>query len=182
LKRGLLAVALLLAGSGLVVSAYSYDNLQGQTNLFTMGGIILGGEANQTYSVTVNLDGKYGAIVSGYVGSTGCCVEFALLDNASFSKWIADPSRNPGLPIVRLDSSVVTSQTTQGEFSFIVASNRELVLVFANGNFPHAADFKVHADLDLRYLSLDALYGIIAGAVLMALAAVIAILSMRKRS
>ncbi len=181
MKRRPFAVALLLVAGGLAVTVFSYGNLYGQTNLFTMGGIILGGEADQTYAATVSVDGKFGTAVSGYVGSTGCCVEFALLDNASFSQWLADPRGNPGLPIVHLDSSVVKSQTTQGEFSFKVASNRDLVLVFVNDQYPNTADFKVHANLDLQYVSLTSLYGISGGLVLMALGALLAILAMRKR-
>jgi hypothetical protein len=180
LRRGPFAVALLLAVGGLAVFAYSYDNVQEQTRLFTMGGIILGGEEHKAYNVTVNMDGGYAATVSGYVGAEGCCVEFALLDNSSFSKWIADPEGNPLLPIVHLDSTVVRSQTAQGEFSFKSTVQRDLVLVFVNDEYPATAGFKIHANLDIQYLSLTALYGIGGGSVLMALGVLVAVLSLKK--
>ena len=155
--------------------------MQVETNLFTMGGIILGGDANRTYYVPVSLDGKLGATVTGYVGSVGCCVEFALLDNSSFSKWMADPSGNLGLPILLVDSKVVASQTAKGEFSFNVNADKDVVLVFVNTDYPQPADFKVHANLDLHFVSVTELYGLVGGSALMAVGLLRIILSTRRR-
>jgi hypothetical protein len=182
MKRIPLAIALLLAAGGLAITANSYTQLQGRTNLFTEGGIVLGDKPYQTFYVKLNLIGKYGATMSGYVGSVGCCVEFAILDNTSFSKWVSDPARNVGLPIVHLNSSVVKSQTAQGEFSFKVDADKELVLAFVNDEYPGTVGFKTHANLDLRYLSLTALIEMTGGLAFIALGALVSGLCMRSAS
>ena len=163
-SRARLAVAGLLILMGLVVASYSYSQLQGQVVLFDRSSIQLNGISVGSYDTSsVDLDGKYDAKVTGWAGGLGCCVDFDLVNDTSWNSWEGNPGMRSAFSMVHLNSTVVSSQSIDGQFSFVPPASAGYQAVFVNDEFPNATDASVGANLTLRYDSTDALYATVAG-------------------
>lgn len=175
------AIALLiLAGS--VMTVYSYGGLHAQEVLFNRGDTKPGANDYVSVPIDVSLAGKTGVKVTGYVGSTACCVEFYLVNYTEWSAWIANPALRPGLAMLHVSSAVVKSQSAAGQFSFVPPASSVYNVVFVNDDYPNATSATVHANVILLYVSLDSVYAMAAGLALVALGIGLLGLELRARN
>jgi hypothetical protein len=149
---------------GLAVASYSYSQLRGQVVLFDRSSIQPNGISASSYDTSsVNLDGKYDAKVTGGVGGPGCCVDFYLVNDTSWNSWEGNPGMRSAFSMVHVNSTVVSSQSIDGQFSFVPPASAGYQVVFVNDDYPNVSNASVGANLTLHYDSIDALYAIVAG-------------------
>jgi hypothetical protein len=157
------AVAVLLIAAGAVVGAYSYTRLRGQDVLFEQDSIQLGGHSYWVYEMGIKLDGKFAPKVTGGVGSVGCCVDFYLVNYTSWNSWSTDEDSRSVLSTVHVNATAVSSQSIEGQFSFVPSASTSYSVVFVNDEYPDVNNANVHAAITLQYISVDSLYGLLAG-------------------
>jgi hypothetical protein len=178
------AVAVLLAVIGTVVAAYSYTQLQRQDVLFDQSSIQLDGQSYVGYEIAmyVNLNGKFAPRIIGGVGSVGCCVDFYLINDTSWNSWSTNQSLRSAVSTVHLNATAVSSQSTEGQFSFTPSASTGYSVVFVNDKYPSANNASVHAKISLQYVSLDSLYGLVAGLVMLGTAFVLLRVTTRRKA
>jgi hypothetical protein len=157
-----IAAAVLLALIGTIVAAYSYTQLRGQDVLFDQDSIQMDGYSYWGYSMGVNLDGRFAPRIIGGVGTVGCCVDFYLVNYTSWNSWSTNPESRSVLSTVHLNATAVSSQSAEGQFSFVPSASTYGV-VFVNDEYPSANNATVHATIILQYIFVDCLYGLVAG-------------------
>lgn len=180
-RAGLAAATILLA-AGLLTVAYSSTQLSGQAVLFDQSSVQIGSHSYAGQDIAVNLDGKYQPIIKGGVGSVGCCVDFYLVPAASWNDWSVNPGSRDALSTVHLNSTAVSSQSPQGQFSF-VPSSPGYSIVFLNDGYPNATGAQnVHATITLEYIPLASLYALLGGSVVAIIGFSLLLISLRRRA
>jgi hypothetical protein len=144
-----IGILLLTVGAGFL--AYSYTLPYGQIVLFDQNSIQLGTQTYVDFQVVVNIDGKYSPSVAGSVGSLGCCVDFYLVNDSSWNSWATNSSSRTAYSEVHLNSTEVSSQSAEGEFSFNVFNTTRYNIVFVNDAYPNASTARSHASIILQY-------------------------------
>ena len=178
-RKARLTVSILLVLIGLVVASYSYSQLQGNVVLFNRSSIQPNGVSYDSYDTTsVDLDGRFDAKVTGGVGGPGCCVDFYLVNDTSWNSWSGNPGMRSALSMVHLNSTVVSSQSTSDQFSFVPPATAGYQVVFVNDDYPNVSNASINASITLHYDSTSALYATIAGLAILASGAALLALSM----
>jgi len=162
-KVGLTAAVILIV-VGLITAAYSSTHLSGQTILFNQNSVQIDSHSYVGYELVVNLDGKYQPEIKGGVGSVGCCVDFYLVTDANWNSWSTSPAMRGTLSTVHLNSSAVSSQSLQGQFTFVPSTQQGYNVVFVNDEYPNDSGVQiVDATITLQYVPLSSVYALIAG-------------------
>jgi hypothetical protein len=157
------AVAILLMVIGTVAGAYSYTRLKGHDVLFDQNSIQIDGHSYWGYFIGVDLDGKCTPKVTGGVGSVGGDVDFYLVNYTSWNSWETNPTSRTALSTVHLNATAVSSQSAEGQFSFMPPASTSYTVLFVNDEYPSPNNANLHATITLQYLSVDSLYGLAAG-------------------
>jgi hypothetical protein len=165
---------------GAVVAAYSYTRLQGQDVLFDENSIQLDGRTYTGSEMIVNLNGKFAPRIVGGVGSVGSGVDFYLVNDTSWNSWSMNPGLRSAFSTVHLNATAVSSQSSEGQFSFI-PSSPEYSVVFVNDEYRSANNVSVHARITLQYIFLDSLYGIVGGLVILGIGFVLLTVTTRRK-
>jgi hypothetical protein len=174
-------LAILLVAIGLVAVAYSSTQLVEQTTLIDNGSIPIDSHSYVTYTIAVDTAGKYQPSVKGGVGSVGCCVDFYVVSDANWNSWATNPAIRDELSTEHLNSTAVSSQSTQGQFSF-TPSSAAYNIVFVNDEYPNASSAEnVHASITLQYIALQSVYYSMAGLVVMGAGIGVLTLTLRRR-
>jgi hypothetical protein len=180
-KYAFVAVFLVLLGG--TVSVYSYGQLQNKVVLFDRSAIQPDRLSYISYDTNpVDLNGKYAAIVTGGVGGPGCCVDFYLVNDTSWNSWSSNTTSRSALAMVHLNSSDVSSQAQSGQFSFVPPSSAGYQVVFMNDNYPDANNATINANITLRYDSVNASYGVVAGLAVLSSGLALAIIFIARRA
>jgi hypothetical protein len=179
----MLAAAAFLLFLGAVVVMYSYGQLEGQVVLFDQSSMQIDGHSYFGYQARdVNLDGKYAAMVIGGVGGTGYAVDFYLVNDTSWNSWSMNPGMRSAFSMVHLNSSVVSSQSISGQFSFVPPASAGYSIVLVNDEYPNASNASINVHIALRCDSLDTLYAIAAGLAILASGLVLLALPMVRKA
>jgi hypothetical protein len=166
LKRAYFAFALILVIVGLVVASYSYGKVTTETTLYSHNSIELDTESYYIFNVGVNSQGKYEALLKGYVGSVGCCIDYCLINDSIEPTWVAsNASMKIELSSIHLNSTQISSQSLSGQFSFVPHASDGYSVFLANDNYPKATNATVDSDFIFQYSSYEWLYYTIAGLV-----------------
>jgi hypothetical protein len=181
LKAGMV-VAVILAAAGLTTAANFSTQLYGQTVLFDQSSVQIDGHSYVGYEIAVNLNGKYQPSITGGVGSVGCCVDFYLVNDTSWNPWSMNPAMRDALSIEHLNSTVVSSQSIQGQFSFVPSGGAGYSVVFANDEYPNASNATVHATITLQYTSLGSVYALVVGVALLGVGLGVLTMALRGRA
>jgi hypothetical protein len=136
------------------IAMYSYSQLQHRVVLLDQNPMKLGGSAHIANQTDLNLNGKYDTVVTGDVGGAGCCIDFYIY----WDSWSTNPGMGSSPVMVHLNSSVVSSQSVPGRFSFVPLASGGYSMVFVNDEYPNTSNASVHANIILRYNSLAMLY------------------------
>jgi hypothetical protein len=176
----IVAVLLVVVGAG--VAAYSFTRLHGQDVLFDQNSIQLGQHSYSGYEVAVNLDGKFESKVTGGVGSVGYGVDFYLVNSTSWNSWVTTPALRSALSTVHLNATVVSSQSVEGQFSFVPEASTAYSAVFVNDGYPSVNTANVHATIDLQYVSIYYVYALATGLVVVAVGFVLLIVTLRRKN
>jgi hypothetical protein len=174
-------VAVLLIVIGTIIAMYSYTQLRGQAVLLDQNSIQLDEHTYWGYQMTVNLDGTFDSEVTGQVGSVGYGVDFYLVNDTSWNSWSTDPALRSALSTVHLNATTVSSQSTEGQFSFNPRASTGYSAVFVNDEYPSANDASVHATITLQYISLNCLYAMAAASVAVAIGFALLIVTIRRK-
>ena len=167
-------VGVLLGVIGIVVATYFYTQLRAQDVLFNLDSIPIDGRSYVSYEIIVNLDGKFAPKVTGGVGSVGSSVDFYIVNYTSWNSWSMNPDLRSAFSMVHLNASAISSQlSSEDQFSFIPAASAGYSAVFVNDEYPSANNASVHATITLQYISLNSLYGLLAGLVMLCIGLVI---------
>jgi hypothetical protein len=175
-------IAVLLIVIGVVVSAYSYTELQGQDVIFNKDSISIDGHTYVGYEIIVNLDGKFSPKVIGGVGSVGSGVDFYLVNDSSWNSWSTNQASRSALSMVHLSSTAVSSQSTEGQFSFAPSTTAAYSAVFVNDGYPNAGNATVHATITLQYMYLNSLYELVAGLAMLGAGFLFLIVAARRKA
>jgi len=178
----IVAVAVLLIVVGASVAAYSYEQLRSQQVLFDQNSIVLNDLIYSSYEASVDLDGKFESKVIGGVGSVGYGVDFYLVNDSSWNSWSMTPALRSAVSTVHLNATAVSSQSIEGQFSFNPSVSTGYSVVFVNDDYPSANNSSVHATIILQYISLDYLFSMAAGLVVVAIGFVLLIVAIRLSS
>ena len=174
--------ATLLIVIGTVVAVYSYTQLQGQDVPFNQDSILIDGHSYAGYEIIVNLDGKFAPRVIGGVGSVGSGVDFYLVNYTSWNSWSTNPESRSAFSMVHLNATAVSSQSAEGQFSFVPSANAGYSAVFVNDEYPSASNASVHATITLQYIYLNCLYGLVGGLVMLGAGFVLLIVTARRKA
>ena len=175
------AVAVLLIAIGTSVAAYSYMQLHGQDVLLDQNSIELDEHVYWGYQMTVNLDGKFESKVIGGVGSVGYGIDFYLVNDTSWNAWSTEPALRSAFSTVHLNATGVSSQSSEGQFSFNPTTSTGYSVVFVNDDYPSANNANVHATITLQYILLNYLYALAIGLIVVAIGFVLLIVTIRRK-
>jgi hypothetical protein len=181
LRKGKVAFELVIIVIGIAIAGYSSAYLQGQEVLFNENSVLIDSSSYVSYEITVNLEGKLMPTVVGGVGSVGNGVDFYLVNDTSWNAWSANPDIRNALSVVHLNSTEVSSQSIEGQFSFSPTASVGYSVVFSNNDYPNAIDTTVNATITLQYLNLYSIYGLIIGLVVFGLGCILFAHTARKR-
>ena len=177
-----MVAAVILLAVGLVTVAYSSTQLSRQTVIFDQSSVQIGSASYVGQDIAVNLGGTYLPIVKGGVGSVGCCVDFYLVPDVNWNTWSTNPAMRDALSTVHLNSTAVSSQSPQGQFSF-VPSSPSYSIIFLNGEYPNATGTQnVHAMITLQYVPLASLYVLFGGLAVVVVGLSLLFIAFRTRS
>ncbi|MEM0287635.1 MAG: hypothetical protein QXG05_05665 [Nitrososphaerota archaeon] len=180
-KAGLAAGAILLA-AGLLTVAYFSTQLSSQEVIFEQSSVPIGSYRYLGYEIGIDFGGKYHPIIKGWVGSVGCCVDFYVVDNTNWISWSVNPLSRDALSTVHINSTVVSSQSPQGQFSF-VPSSPSYSVVFVNDEYPNATSTQnVHATIMLDYTPFASLYALGGGLAVAVIGVCLLLISLRRRA
>ena len=158
-----MVAGVILVAAGLITMAYSSTQLSGQTTLYDQSSVQVGSHSYIGQGIALSLDGKYQPVVKGGVGSVGCCVDFYLVSDANWNAWSTDPAMRDALSAEHLNSTIVSSQSLQGQFTF-TPSSLGCSVVFLNDEYPNATGARsVHATITLHYTPLASLCALLGG-------------------
>lgn len=174
--------ATILVVIGTVVTVYSYTQLQGQDVLFNQDSIVIEGHVYVGYEIIVNLEGKFAPRVIGGVGSVGSGVDFYLVNDTSWNSWSTNPELRSALSMVHLNATAVSSQSAEGQFSFVPSANAGYSAVFVNYEYPSANNASVHAAITLQYIYLNCLYSLVGGLVTLGAGFALLIMTARRKA
>jgi hypothetical protein len=176
------AVAVLLILIGTSVAAYFCTQLYGQDILLDQNLIQLDEHVYWGYQMTVNLDGKFESKVIGGVGSVGYGVDFYLVNDTSRNAWSTEPALRSAISTVHLNATAVSSQSSEGQFSFDPTTSTGYSVVFVNDEYPSANNASVHATITLQYILLNYLYAMATGLVVVVIGFVLLIVTIQRKS
>jgi len=165
----LLTIEVLLAVVGVIVVAFSYTQLTGQDVIFNKESIPIDAHSYVSYEIIVNLTGKIAPKVTGGVGSVGSDVDFYLVNDTSWNTWSTNPEMRSTFSMVHLNATAISSQlVAENQFSFTPSTTAGYSVVFVNNVYPSASNTSVHATINLQYTSLNELYDLVVGLVMLA--------------
>lgn len=178
------AVVIILALIGTVVATYSYTQLQQQDALFKENSIQLDGYSNRTWQASVII-GNYFYIFSprivGSASSNGTGVDFYLVDNTNWKSWMTDVGRRSALSVIYLNSDALSSQSSQGRFSFTNLDEDLWIVVLVNDEYPNVNNASVDVNITFQYVSMFSFLAFIAGLVMLSIAILLlAVMTRRK--
>jgi len=171
-----------------VIAAVSYTQLRGQDVIFNQNSIPIGGHSYVAYQVNIDLNGKFAPKVVGEVGSVGNGVDFYLVNGSSWNSWSLNPQSRSTSSMVHLNATAVASQSwIQNQFSFTpIATGGNNAFsysaVFVNNDYPNASNAIVYGTITLRYTYLNSLYGLATGLAVIAIGAVLLMVTAYRRA
>jgi hypothetical protein len=87
----------------------------------------------------VNLQGKYDALLKGYAGSVGCCIDYYSINDSNEPTSVASNASMKIEPaIIQLNSSQISSESPAGQFSFVPHSSDGYSVFLVNDDYPNA--------------------------------------------
>jgi hypothetical protein len=178
-----IAVSVILALIGVAIAAYSYPQLQQEDALFARDSIQLGANSNSTYWIDFLNDNilSVSPRIVGRVGSVGTGVDFYLVKYDNWDSWKTDTEQRSALSLVYLNSDVLSSQSAQGQFSFVAPHAYLYIVVFINEKYPAANNASVHVNISLQDISLPNFCAFIAGLAMLTLTIVLLIVMVRRK-
>src|SRR5215472_13325995 len=157
----LIGIVSLFVGAGIL--SYSFTLPAGQEVLFSQNSIQLDGRPYVDFQVTANIDGKYSPIVTGNVGTVGCCVDFFLVNDSSWSSWATNSSSRVAYSEVHLNATQVSLQSGESQFFVIPSNSTGYNVAFVNDEYPNNSTARVHASIILQYTPPNTVYISLAG-------------------
>ena len=112
----------------------------------------------------------------------GCCVSFYIVNGTNEPSWMTNSAMRNALSVVHLNSTIVSSQSTRGLFSFVPPRDVGYYdIFFVNDEYPGTNTASAHVSITLGYTPIGSLYLLTTGFGLLGVGLGLSTLVLRRR-